>query len=285
MINSRIFSKSFDMNEDSKPKLSQDEFFFIRDYIYENSGILIKDTKKDFLESRLLKRVEYNKFENFKDYYYYLKYNNSELEFKYLMDSVTINETKFFRNRPLLDAFRTLIKEEFARSMSREIKVLSAGCSTGEEPYTIAIILNELNLRYKIVAGDISQVALQSAKKGLYKETQLRSTDEVYKRKYFKKDGNLFQIDNSLTRHIDFIYLNLSEADKLKRLGKFDVIFCRNVMIYFDTNFKKKLVKTFYEILNNNSYFFIGHSESLFGINNDFKTKLIDKTITYQKEV
>jgi chemotaxis protein methyltransferase CheR len=285
MINSRIFSKNIGLQASKKIKLSQDEFFFIRDYIYEKSGILIKENKKDFLESRLLGRVEYNKFETVKDYYYYLKYNNSEKEFKCLMDSITINETKFFRNIPLLNAFRTLMKDEFSNSRTKEIKILSAGCSTGEEPYTLAMILSELNLKYKITAGDISQVALKSAQNGLYKETQLRSTENLYRQKYFKKDGNMYRVDRSLTKSINFTYVNLSESVKLKQLGKFDVIFCRNVMIYFDSEFKKKLVKIFYDMLNNNSYFFIGHSESLFGINSDFKTRLIDKTIAYRKEV
>ena len=295
MINHRFLRKSSDLT-DTKQEVSMtlEDYFSIRDYIYEKSGMYFADSKRDFVEVRVKKRVSDNNFQNFKDYYYFLKYNTSDREFKMLMDAVTINETKFFRDIPLLTAFETKVLENViqnkANSPFKQIKILSAGCSTGEEPYTLTMILDDNKLRLKnidfqITAGDISEEALTTAKNGIYKDTQLRSTEKKYMDRYFVKDlNNNYKISPMLKNKINFRYLNLSDFRGMKMLGKFDIIFCRNVMIYFDNKFKIELVKTFYDMLNNNSYFFIGHSESLFGINNDFKMEKVNGIVVYKKE-
>ena len=295
MINHRFLRKSSDLT-DTKQEVSMtlEDYFSIRDYIYEKSGMYFADSKRDFVEVRVKKRVSDNNFQNFKDYYYFLKYNTSDREFKMLMDAVTINETKFFRDIPLLTAFETKVLENViqnkANSPFKQIKILSAGCSTGEEPYTLTMILDDNKLRLKnidfqITAGDISEEALTTAKNGIYKDTQLRSTEKKYMDRYFVKDlNNNYKISPMLKNKINFRYLNLSDFRGMKMLGKFDIIFCRNVMIYFDNKFKIELVKTFYEMLNNNSYFFVGHSESLFGINNDFKMEKVNGIVVYKKE-
>ena len=295
MINHRFLRKNSDLT-DTKQEISMtlEDYFSIRDYIYEKSGMYFADSKRDFVEVRVKKRVSDNNFQNFKDYYYFLKYNTSDREFKMLMDAVTINETKFFRDIPLLTAFETKVLENVIQSKAnspfKQIKILSAGCSTGEEPYTLTMILDDNKLRLKnidfqITAGDISEEALTTAKNGIYKDTQLRSTEKKYMDRYFVKDlNNNYKISPMLKNKINFRYLNLSDFRGMKMLGKFDIIFCRNVMIYFDNKFKIELVKTFYEMLNNNSYFFVGHSESLFGINNDFKMEKVNGIVVYKKE-
>ena len=174
MINHRFLRKNSDLT-DTKQEISMtlEDYFSIRDYIYEKSGMYFADSKRDFVEVRVKKRVSDNNFQNFKDYYYFLKYNTSDREFKMLMDAVTINETKFFRDIPLLTAFETKVLENViqnkANSPFKQIKILSAGCSTGEEPYTLSMILDDNKIRFKnidyqITAGDISEEALTSAK-------------------------------------------------------------------------------------------------------------------------
>lgn len=294
MINSRFLRKTTESNENKNDiNITLEDFYSIRDFIYEKSGMYFADTKRDFIEVRVKKRVSDNNFESFKDYYYFLKYNTNDREFKMLMDAVTVNETKFFRNLPLLEVFEKKVLDNTIQNKiktnSRQIRILSAGCSTGEEPYTLAMILDDnktrlKNIDYRITAGDISEVALNSAKYGIYKDTQLRSTEQKYINKYFQKDiNNNYKVEPMLRMKIDFTYLNLSDFKSMKMLGKFDIIFCRNVMIYFDNKFKKELVKTFYDMLNNNSYFFVGHSESLFGINSDFKMESINGIVVYKK--
>lgn len=287
MIKSRFLKRRVS-EEDKELEFSQEDFYTIRDYIYAKAGINFAMNKKDFLENRLKRRVMENNFDSFKDYYYYLKYNASDYEFRSLMDAVTINETKFFRNLPLLKSFEEVILPDLidSKKFDKKVKILSAGCATGEEPYTLAMIMNEKNIyNYEIKAGDISNDALAHAKKGVYRETQFRSTEIKYKTKYFEKDSmGQYAIDDKLKRNIRFQYLNLADEMSLQRVGEIDIIFCRNVMIYFDNEFKKKLIKRFYDMLAPNGYLFLGHSESLFGLNNDFKMKTKNGIVVYKKE-
>ncbi|BDU50294.1 CheR family methyltransferase [Haliovirga abyssi] len=295
MVNSK-FSRRKIVEEKDDVEFKLEEFYTIRDFIYSKSGIYFKENKIELLRNRIIKKIKDNSFNSFKEYYYYLKYNSDEKEFKLLMDAITINETKFFRNNILMSNFEAVILPEILKEkeINREkyIKILSVGCSTGEEPYTIAMILEEnkdilmeKGISYKIVAGDISSKALNSAKEGIYKTTQFRATKDKYIKKYFKVIGEgKYEIDFSLKSKIDFNYLNLADLNSLKSLGNFDIIFCRNVMIYFDNDFKTKLIKQFYEMLNENGYLFIGYSESLFSINNDFKLKQLNGSIVYKKE-
>lgn len=293
MINSRFLKSR--VSEEEEVSLSNEDFFTLKEFIYERSGIFLADNKREFLETRVKRRVTENGFSSVKDYYYFLKYSTNDKEFKVLMDAVTINETKFFRDLPLLESFEKEVVSDILEMKKKKgensLKILSAGCSTGEEPYTLGMLLQEKKeqfrgMSFRITAGDISEEALTSAKNGIYKETQLRSTPESYIRKYFTKmDETNVKVSSALKMNIDFTYLNLADFNNLKRLGNFDIIFCRNVMIYFDNEFKKKLIKTYYEMLKEGGYFFVGHSESLFGINNDFKMKVLRGTTVYKKEM
>lgn len=292
MINSRFLKSR--VSEEDEVTLSNEDFFTLKEFIYDKSGIFLADNKREFLETRVKRRVTENGFSSVKDYYYFLKYSSNDKEFRILMDAVTINETKFFRDLPLLESFEKEVLADIVEQKKKKgetsIKILSAGCSTGEEPYTLAMIMMERKeainrMNFKITAGDLSEEALTSAKNGVYKETQLRSTPENYMKKYFTKmDETTVKVSSMVKMGIDFTYLNLADFNTLKRLGTFDIIFCRNVMIYFDNDFKKKLIRNYYEMLKDGGYFFVGHSESLFGINNDFKMKVLRGTTVYKKE-
>lgn len=278
----------------TQPVLHNDEFIAVRDFIYEKAGIWFAENKKYLIESRLSKRMGELGITNYKDYFYRIKYDASSREFDALMNVVTTNETSFFRNPPQLKAFSEevmplIVKEKSNGSGSKRIKIWSAGCSTGEEPYTIAIILMEMlkpisAWNIEILANDISQNVLYSARKGIYQEMTFRTTDPAIIDRYFIKEGKAYRIKDEVKRLVKFNQVNLNDPRQVVSINDCDFIFCRNVMIYFSDDIKKSLVKQFYRSLRPGGYFFIGHSESLHGISKSFKLEYFKNGLVYKKE-
>jgi chemotaxis protein methyltransferase CheR len=277
------------------PSLQDDDFKTVREYIYEKSGIWFADNKKYLVESRLCKRMYELGIGNYKDYFYRVKYDASNKEFEALMNVVTTNETSFFRNPPQLKAFSEevlplIIKEKGRQQKgARRLKIWSAGCSTGEEPYTIGIILLEvlrstIGWDIEIIANDISQHVLYAARKGVYRDLTLRSTEPRIINNYFIREDKSYRIKDEVKRLIKFNHINLNDPRQTNTIADCDVVFCRNVMIYFSDEIKKSLVKQFYKSLRPGGYLFIGHSESLHGISKSFKLEYFKNALVYQKE-
>ncbi len=278
----------------NSPQLSDDRFTQIRDLIYAESGMYFADTKKYLLESRLSKRMEEVRLNSFDEYYYLLKYSPKKREeLSKLFDQVTINETSFFRNMPQFQVFEKEIIPEILKNNNaggQRLRIWSAGCSSGQEPYALAMILNELAATKafkfvpEIIANDISGAMILDAQKGRYKGYYLRNTPELYKSKYFTKNSDEYIISNAIKVMVKFSILNLLDEAKTKVMRDMDVIFCRNVIIYFDDEAKKKVIGMFYEALRPGGYLFIGHSESLHNISRAFKLMLFPNAIVYKKE-
>jgi chemotaxis protein methyltransferase CheR len=279
-----------------KRVLSDNEFYQIRDYIYEISGIYFKLEKKYLIEDKIVARLSELLIKNISDYIYYLKFNSKKNEeLKILYDYITINETSFFRNSPILEAWAneimaTIFKNS-SNGFSKSVRIWSAGCSSGEEPYTLSIMLHDMlkddmgKWFIEILATDINHTVLEKAKLGIYTDYALRTTEPVVKQKCFDKiDENQFRIKDTYRKIIKFQNLNLMEAVKSSALPKFDVIFCRNVLIYFDNDSKKKVISKYYDLLKPEGYLILGHSESLHGISGAFKLTLFKSAIAYKKE-
>lgn len=277
------------------PSLKDDDFITVREFIYEKSGIWFADNKKYLVESRLCKRMHELGIGTYKDYFYRVKYDASNKEFEALMNVVTTNETSFFRNPPQLKAFSEevlplIIKGKNIQSKGpKRLNIWSAGCSTGEEPYTIGIILLEvlkstIGWNIEIIANDISQQVLYSARKGVYRDQTLRSTEPRIIDNYFIKEDKQYRIKDEVKRLIKFNHINLNDSRQTNMITDCDVVFCRNVMIYFSDEIKKTLVKQFYKSLRPGGYLFIGHSESLHGISKSFKLEYFKNALVYQKE-
>lgn len=274
--------------------LKDETFISLRDFICEKSGIYFSLKKKYLLENRLKNRVLECNCGSFEDYYYFLKYDkNKNLEMKRLFDSITTNETSFFRNLPQLVAFEKSIlpqvMEVKGEKKKKCIRIWSAGCSTGEEPFTIAMILLEHQLRSKgweieIIANDISEGALSSAKYGLYKKNKINSIPERYLYEYFDNTGEEYSLKIGVKDLVKFKNTNLIDQIQNKTYQDFDIVFCRNVLIYFDNEAKKKVITTIYDLLNPGGYLFIGHSESLHNLSRAFKPLHFEKAIVYKKE-
>jgi len=267
-------------------KLTDEEFHKFAELIHEISGIFMKDTKITLLSNRLRKRLREKNFSTFEEYYNYIKKNNDPKELDEMLNVVSTNETYFFRN---IKHFEALVDEIIPRMIENHrypIKIWSAGCSTGEEPYTIAILLDEKGLLDKkyveIYGSDINTKVLEDAKEGIYDVKKLRTTPEKYILKYFDKTvENYYALKENIINSVRFSRVNLKKDNFA---NDYDIIFCRNVMIYFDKDDQKLVVDKFYKSLKKGGYLFIGHSESLYFINNDFKYLKIGEAPVYYKE-
>ncbi|MEI7810885.1 MAG: protein-glutamate O-methyltransferase [Ignavibacteria bacterium] len=287
--------EGFTFSGRSQIVLSDKTFETWRKYIYDICGIYFQDNKKYLMESRLQKRIGFLGLDSFDAYLDYIKYHpNRQPELRYLYEAITINETFFFRNQPQLDALVTSIIPEIVNSPNKvnkkRIRIWSAASSSGEEAYSIAMTLTDLvkpkyqGLEFEIVGTDINQAMIDTAKKGLYRDYSIRNTPPYYLKKYFKTSGNTYEIDPNIKSMVTFKLLNLYDDLSMKAMLNFDIIYCANVLIYFDVKSKIKVVSHIYNSLYKGGYLFIGYSETLHGISKAFKLVSYPKTIGYKKE-
>jgi chemotaxis protein methyltransferase CheR len=273
--------------------LTKEEFTSLRDYIYEKTGIYFAENKMYLLESRLSNRLNELGFSTFEDYYYYLKYSGEKAknEIASLYDVVTTNETSFFRNPPQLDAFKLVVEKTYLNgsNLIGPLRMWSAACSTGEEPYTLAIIMLELmeklkrTIPFMISATDISGKVIESARKAVFNSYSVRNTDEALRKKYFIEEGTNFKLKDHVKKYVKIDFMNLADSASYRNYKQMDIIFCRNVLIYFDDKMKKKVIDHLYESLKPRGFLTIGHAESLHNISRAFKPMVFPGTIAYQK--
>lgn len=277
---------------DSEIKMTEEEFPLLRDLIYSYSGLFFSEENKYLLERRLSPRLAHHQLSNFHDYYYYLKYDLSrEQELSDIMDLLTTNETYFFREAFQLKAFTDEIIPELIAAKNKlgekNIRIWSAGCSTGEEPYTIAMLLMEkpelAGWKIEIVGTDISQRVLHHARKGVYGNSSFRVTEPAYKNRYFVDQDGGYRVVDRIREFVTFSRLNLYDPSRFLFLGKMDIIFCRNVIIYFDILAKKRVVEHFYSTLHPGGFLLLGHSESLMNITTAFKLRHFKNDMVYEK--
>lgn len=273
--------------------ISDKDFEQLRDFIYNICGMYFHTTKKYFLESRLTRRMEATGTKTYQDYYLLLKSPRGSEELKFLMDEITTNETYFFRNVPQLAALENKLLPELVEAKNkmgfRKLRIWSAASSSGEEAYTMAMILLEKRPTLlkdwiiEIVGTDINETVIAQAKEGVYNAYSVRNIPDVYKRKYIREDNGKFILSPEVKKFVTFNKLNLYEDSKMIFMKSFDFIFCANVLIYFDTASKSKVVQHFYNNLQPYGYFFVGQSESLHGVNDKFKTVHFPGGFGYKK--
>lgn len=272
--------------------LQEDVFRLLRDLIRDYCGIYFDDGSRYLIERRLSRRVKNHHLNDFKDYYRLLLYNmRRDEELAAIIDVLTVNETYFFREQNQLKAFSEEILPEL-RDINKDkkrLRIWSAGCSTGEEPYTIAMLILEQKYFYswdiEIIGSDINKRVLQVARKGIYRRNSFRTTEQYFISKYFSEENGSFKISDSVKQYVNFNYLNLLDPLKVKFVGKVDVIFCRNVLIYFDHLSRKRVVESLYERLADGGYLLLGHAESLMNISTAFTLRHFKNDMVYQKPV
>lgn len=246
-------------------QLSQADFTTIRELVHSVCGINLHTGKEVLVRTRLARRIHALGLSGYAEYVRYLRQDRSGEEVAHMVDVLTTNKTSFFREPQHFDFMRRHVMPRWVEAR-RPIRIWSAGCSSGEEPYTISMVLHEAipdlaQRDLKILATDISERVLERARQGEYTAEVLAQLPTGLERRYFTREGNGGRVTGALRAPIRFARLNLMERWPMR--GRFDLIFCRNVMIYFDAATQQRLVQRFEEILKPGGYLFVGHSESL----------------------
>ncbi|HKU20619.1 MAG TPA: protein-glutamate O-methyltransferase CheR [Terriglobales bacterium] len=287
--------------------LSESELKLLQVLVYQECGLHFDERRTHFLQDRLLRRMRACQTTSFYSYYRLLTSNEGKREMSVLLENLAIHETSFFRNKAQFDLFHKVIMDELLqRKQERRdcsLRVWSAGCSTGQEPYTIAMLMcDALSYYYlrnplpyetptpkplvpppwklEVLASDISYTALRTAQDGVYTDAQMEAVDFAYRLRYFDKLGDKYAVKKTVKDLVRFDFHNLKTEFLPQRN---DIIFCRNVMIYFDEPEQRRLVEKFYRCLNPEGYLFLGHAESLFGISEKFRMVHRENGTAYQR--
>jgi chemotaxis protein methyltransferase CheR len=267
----------------------------IRDLVYKVSGIYKAEGKLYLLADGCGRRMKHLGARSPREYWDHLTAHPSrDGELRQLLNEITIGETCLFRSQPQLDALRKVILPELVaektKQITRRMRIWSAGCSTGEESYTLAMNMLEEGDRLlkgwtiEIVATDLNDRSVETAKAGIYGDYALRNTSDYYKRKYFSTvDEKRLQVRPEVKKLISFSRLNLQDDSKMLFMKGMDLVFCCNVLIYFDGASKSKVINHFFSNLNFGGYFFLGTSESLMKLNDQFHLVHFPGTIAYWK--
>jgi len=288
-------------------QISEPEYKLLQTLVYQECGMYFDERRAHFLQDRLQRRLKICGLDNFYAYYRLLTSHQGKTELVALVENLTVNETSFFRNKPQLDLFQKNILEEILRRKQERrdwtLRFWSAGCSTGQEPYTLAMMVCDALAYYylrnplpfempspkplipppwkvEILASDINYSVLRSAQDAVYSESQMESVDYAFRLRYFDKVADRYAVKRGLKDLVHFDFHNLKTEFLPQRN---DVIFCRNVMIYFDEAEQKRLIEKFYRCLNPEGYLFIGHAESLFGLSDKYRMVHKDNGTAYQR--
>ncbi|MDR2639176.1 MAG: protein-glutamate O-methyltransferase CheR [Helicobacteraceae bacterium] len=270
--------------------ISKDEFKLFQDYVYKNVGISLADHKITLVQGRLAKRLRALGLNSYREYYDYMIADRSGEEEYQLISAISTNVTQFFRESAQWDFLNEELPNILARKTDKKLRIWSAACSSGEEPYSIAIFLHS-HIRdfsqwdINILASDISKRVLAKAQNGVYEEKDMQGVPRALIAQYFtaRKDAageTVYHITDPVKRLITFRMFNLVYDSFHSFYSHFDIIFCRNVMIYFDAQTQQRLISSYHKVLSNRGLLFVGHSESLTRNKEEFK---LVKPSIYQK--
>ena len=272
--------------------MSDSEFRMLAELFKSHCGLHFGQESRFLLERRIARRCADLGLRSFNAYHYVLRNDISgEGELAWAIDNLTTNETYFLREKAQL---RALIEEIIPSLQARgggagaaPVSIWSAGCSSGEEPYSIVLLAQEAGLEpgrdLRVYASDISRQMLHKARRGIYREASFRQTDPFLREKYFSEKDGLFRISDEIKKHVSFAHLNLLDEARSALLGSLDVVLCRNVIIYFDVETKRRVVRTFHQKLKPGGFLLLGHSESLINLSTDFELKHLRHDMVYRK--
>lgn len=251
-------------------ELSKAQFEQVRRIVYEKCGINLTPGKEELVKARLIKRLQMVNLHDIDDYLRFVKQDSSGKEMAQMLDVLTTNKTYFYREP---DHFNYFCQQILPNLRQPKLRIWSAGCSSGDEPYTLGMLLREHmknvdRLDVRILATDLSMRVLEKARAAIYPPEALNDLPPALRQKHFTSINGTYRVNDNVRKFVSFARLNLLENWPMK--GPFDVIFCRNVMIYFDLETRDRLVNRYWKMLAPGGYLFIGHSESLNGINHQF---------------
>jgi chemotaxis protein methyltransferase CheR len=266
----------------------------IRELIYQATGIFHPENKLALLSDRCKRRMKELNAKTFGEYLHCLTFKpNRQAELVALLNEITIGETCFFRNQSQLQALCNVviprIVQAKARLAVRRMRIWSAGCSTGEEPYTLAMLPLEQSRRslkdwiVEILATDLNERSLAHARNAVYDTRSTRNLSAEYREQYFTGSAGQLQVQQVVRKSVDFKRLNLSDDTRMNSVGRMDIIFCCNVLIYFDLASKRRVIQHFYNSLLPHGYLFLGPSESLYSVTDNFQLVHLPGATAYMK--
>jgi chemotaxis protein methyltransferase CheR len=265
--------------------LTDEEFALFSSLIYDGSGIHFSASNRPILESRLRERLKESGLARVREYYDLIRRSSEEM--KILLDSVTTNLTWFFRYEGHFTALENLVLPDLLahkkKKSNHRLRVWSAGCSTGEETYSVAMLLADKlppDFSLEIVGSDLSLKSLMIAKEGFYAESRVGGVPEKYVKRFLEVKNDGYHIMDPVKKLVRFDYHNLKFDSGLTDI---DVVFCRNVIIYFDVTAQSQVINRFWQAMTPHSYLFLGHSESLFGMETKFEFVKTDWACLYKK--
>ncbi|MCC6898177.1 MAG: protein-glutamate O-methyltransferase CheR [Polyangiaceae bacterium] len=275
-----------------RPRLTPEVFRLLRDLINAHAGLEYHDDAQYAFERRLSERLATLGLPSFNDYYQYLRLNRGgTAELDEALDVLTTKETYFFRQDYQLRALRDELLPKLAdrNARSRRLAIWSAGCSTGEEVYSVAIYVLESGLfdgwEVRVIGSDLSKRSVAQARRGVYRPSAFRSTPPELRREYFDERTDGSHITESVKRLCHFGQLNLLDAARASIVGRVDVVLCRNVLIYFDPRARARVIENLYERLLPGGYLLLGHSESLWNVSTAFELCHLTEDLVYRKPV
>lgn len=281
------------LHVDHDAELSEEEFRLLRDFVHESFGLYFDESQRSTLRSRLASRLALLGLASFEDYYRHLRFApDRAAEQQRMVSHLTNNETYFFREQPQLDVFSGqilgAIKARKARTGDRRLRVLSAGCSTGEEPLTLGMILFDSGQFFwgwdvHVTGLDVDGTALEKARRGVYHQNALRAVPPAALERHFVPEGAGVRVKDAVGRAVSFRAGNLLDPASYAGLAPLDVVFCRNVLIYFSDGAVQRAVGLFHEALAPGGYLFLGHAESLARVSTAFVPIRFQGAIVYQK--
>lgn len=270
--------------------ISEDDFLKFQEYFYRKTGIQFEHSKRYFVDKRLVERIEATGSDSFRSYFAMLRFQASGTELQALVNSMTINETYFFREEYQFHCLVNSILPEIVANKKNgdPIRIWVIPSSSGEEPYSIAMCLLERwpgihKWDVEIISSDIDTKILAQARSGLYSERSVKHVPRAYMLKYFQQTPQGYQLNEDLRSAVEFTRINLMEASEVRPYRNFDVIFCRNLLIYFDDVSRKQAAETFYDALRPGGFICLGHSESMSRISALYKIRKFPEAIVYQK--
>ncbi len=272
------------------PVITPQDYAKFCEFFYRKTGMMFSDNKAYFVERRLQDRIVATGNASFREYFTLVRFETSGVEMQHLVNAMTVNETYFYREDYQFDALVQHVLPDIARTRGpgKPIRIWSLPCSTGEEPYSIAMQILENwgqadAYDIEILASDIDSRVIVDAKAGIYSARALHRLSDKLKAKYFRPRGDDFQICDALRQSIDFSVVNVSDAMAMRRFRDIDVIFCRNMLIYFDDDSRRQAVETLYESMRPGGVICLGHSESMSRMSAMFEPRRYGGTILYQR--
>lgn len=271
--------------------ITEENFLKFREFFYRKTGILFEDSKRYFVDKRLLERIAATHSDSFHSYFSLLRFQATGEELQSLTNAMTVNETYFFREEYQFQCLvDSMLPEVVARKQPGElIRIWSIPSSSGEEPYSIAIYLNErwpniASWDVELISSDIDTSILEKARLGIYSPRSVQFLPKHYLQKYFvRKTNGHYQICDDLRQSVDFTRVNINEPLDVREYQGFDIIFCRNLLIYFDDLSRRKAADVFFNALNPGGFICLGHSESMSRITSLFRVRKFPEAIVYQK--